>query len=139
MAKLVTFMYANESRNDTSNGQNIQIITNPLLSLKLMFIPGQLSFSVIFGITDFDYNKEHRAQFKLIDPKGDVVIDTGEFHIPKIGNDKNNDGFVGSLDLRNLVFRIKGNYKTELWFDGEKLKDDTILVTEVDSNGGKTK
>ena len=136
MAKLVTFMYANESRNDNNNGQNIQVITNPLLSLKLMFIPGQLSFSVIFGIAEFNYEEIHTAQFKLIDPDGNIVIDTKEFNIPKIGIDKNADGFIGSLDLRNVVFRTNGYYKTELFFDGEKLKDDTILVAEADTNGG---
>lgn len=137
MAKLITFTYANEVINQTIDGHDNQIINNPLLALKPMFIPGQLSFSVVFGITDIDPNKDHIFQYKLVSPDGQVVVDTGDIKITKYSNmqDKKVDGFLGSLDLRNVVFRTRGFYKTELIFNGDKLMEGTILVTEDDPNG----
>lgn len=144
LAKLVTFMYANEARNDNVNGQNMHTINNPLLALKPAFIPGQLSFAVIFGITDFDFTKEHTFQFRLTAPDGKIAIDTGEIPIPAPKNiDGQNlsksDGFIGSFDLRNVVFLTEGLYRDEVIFDGVKLREDEILVTGAGINGDSNK
>lgn len=139
MAILTAFMYANETRNDIMpNGQSNQVISTPLLALKPVFIPGQLSFSVIFGITDFEYNMDHTVQYRLLDPNGDVVIDTGVVHLPKFIHEQapETDGFIGNFDLRNVVLMNKGEYKTQLIFDNIKLKDDVILVKEGKLNAG---
>ncbi|MCR1897827.1 hypothetical protein NSA47_02340 [Irregularibacter muris] len=142
MAKLMTFMYANETRNDFINGQNIQTINTPLLSLKPAFVPGQLSFSVIFGINEFDFAKEHAFQYKLMDPDGNIVVDTGIIQIPPNPNKENIpkiDGFVGDFDLRNVVFMKEGKYKYEVIFDNTKLKDDYIIVKGAGINGNSSK
>jgi len=139
MAILTAFMYANETRNDVMpNGQNNQVISAPLLALKPVFIPGQLSFSVIFGITDYEYDRDHTVQYRLLDPSGNPVIDTGIVHLPKFIHEQvpETDGFIGNFDLRNVVLMNKGNYKTELIFDNIKLKDDVILVKEGKLNAG---
>lgn len=139
MAILTAFMYANETRNDVMpNGQSNQTINNPLLALKPMFIPGQLSFTVIFGITDFELDKDHTVQYRLLDPEGNIVIDTGVVHLPKFIHEQapDTDGFIGNFDLRNVVFMTKGAYRTELLFDNKKLKDDVILVKEGKLNAG---
>lgn len=143
MAKLTAFMYANEARNDIMpNGQAVQSVINPLLSLKPAFIPGQLSFAVIFGITDFDFNKEHTFQYRLLDPDGNIVIDTGIVPMPTNPNEDERakmDGFIGNFDIRNAIFRKEGLYKNEILFDGVKLKDDYISVkgADIDGNGNK--
>lgn len=142
MAKLVTFMYANEARNDFINGQPIQTINAPLLSLKPVFIPGQLSFAVIFGITEFDFGKEHTFQYRLINPDGDIAVDTGVITMPANPNNDEAitmDGFIGNFDLRNVVFMNEGQYKYEVIFDGIKLKDDYIMVkgAGINARGNK--
>ena len=139
MAILTAFMYANETRTDVMpNGQSTQLISTPLLALKPLFIPGQLSFSVVFGITDFEHDKDHTVQYRLLDSNGNAVIDTGLVHLPKVIHNQapETDGFIGNFDLRNVVLMNKGEYRTELIFDGVKLKDDIILVKEGKLNAG---
>lgn len=142
MAKLMTFMYANEARNDFINGQSIQAINTPLLSLKPAFIPGQLSFAVIFGITEFDFSKEHTFQYRLIGPDEKIVVDTGI--VPMSANFSGGDvskldGLVGNFDLRNVVFMKEGKHRYEVIFDGIKLKDDYIIVKGAGFNGSSDK
>lgn len=132
--KLETFMYANDIKSEIISGKKTQIINSPLLSLKPYSLPGQFSFSIIFGISDIDLEVHHDIGYILKPVDGAPVVDIANARVEPFSVDdrKNADGLIGSIDLRNVIFKTAGIYEYKLFIDGKLLKNDEIKVAGAD-------
>lgn len=135
MPYVSAFMYCEGTHlNNNPQGKQQMVVSGPLNIFRPMFVPGLFSFSLVFGVNDYDTNRDHRFQLLFLSPEKDdePVIDTGVMHFPA-EVDKNDlpeemRGIMLSFDFRNVVFRREGIYKTVIIFDGERIGEFSIPV-----------
>ena len=127
MARVSTFIYAEESRNEVhSKGQRMNIV-NPLLIFSPKYLPGQFSFSVAIGILEVDYSQTHVFRYLLRGPKSErePIVDTGNVPIPSQLNPRNlpleMQGIFMGFDLRNIDLEDEGKYTSEVFLDGKSI------------------
>jgi hypothetical protein len=139
MAKVSTFLYCEGVQNDvTPTGPKMHII-GPMQILTPMFIPSMFSFSVVIGIIDTNMKMPHKFRLLLKGPDEQIIIDTGESIIP-INNAKvipnlpeDMQGFMGSIDFRNVAIRQEGTYEIEVFFDDESMGKFPIKAKGVEN------
>ncbi|MCO5387660.1 hypothetical protein [Desulfosporosinus sp.] len=135
MARVTTFIYAQEHLNEMNpNGPRIHLI-NPLNVLTPPLIPCQFSFVIGVGIIDLDTSVEHCIKYKFIGPKPDslVIVDSGDnIIIPPQRNINNLPqellGVFFDMNLRNTILGINGEYRSEVYLDGILLGEFPINV-----------
>lgn len=133
MAKLVSFMMSSLAQNiPNPAGGMVQQLTNPLIVLRPRYIPSEYSFSIIFGINDFDLAKENTLRIVLRTPGNETLIDTGDGKLPATSTDalipKEFQGAVLSAPFQNVEFKDEGVYHLEVIFNGESLGTQDIPV-----------
>lgn len=143
MAKISTFIYSeNTAQEMTPNGPKLHILT-PLQVFLPRFIPGTFSFSITFGILDYDLLKEHKIQIKFINNKENILVDTGSITLPINSNKPKIDGktvelpldmqgSIMNMNFQNVVFREEGIYKTNIVFDNDNIGSYEIKVKGVE-------
>ena len=112
------------------NAMNVQTVLTP------EFIPGTLSFSIVFFIQDLDYlHSATKIQVRFLDPEKKVVSDSGELVVPQIKEDpsalnlpQKYKGINLTLELKNMVFETEGEYTTEIMVNGDTLLSKPIYV-----------
>lgn len=135
------FVYSDSAQpQQTPQGNQLHIL-NPQHILRPMFIPGQFSFAITFGILDFDTSIPHLIKYTFSSPNGDILIDTGDgIQLPPIDNVALKElpldmrGFLSSLEFKNIVFATEGEYKSEIFFDGVSLDTFGIKVKGMSAN-----
>lgn len=134
MARVSTFIYAEESRNEVHpKGQKMNIV-NPLLIFSPKYVPGQFSFAVAIGMLEVDYSKAHIFRYFLRGPntEQEPVVDTGDVMLPSQGNPRNlpleMQGIFMGFDLRNVELAIEGKYISDVFLDGESIGTCPIFV-----------
>ncbi|MDQ0162012.1 DUF6941 family protein [Aeribacillus alveayuensis] len=134
MPKISTFMYCDRAE---LNPQGQMHITNPLLVMNPVFVPGMYSFSVVFGVQGLDNESDHTLRVLFLSPNENEppLIDTNTISLPKgtapkimISLPPEQKGMMFNMDFRNVVFKTEGTYKTRVYFDGENLGDYPIYV-----------
>ena len=122
------FVYSDSAQPQPTPQGNQLHIMNPQHILRPKFIPGQFSFAITFGILDFDISLPHSLRYTFSSPEGAKLIDTAEsIQLPPFVNELMNDlptdmqGFLTSLDFKNVVFETEGEYKSEIFIDGVSL------------------
>lgn len=127
MAKLSMFVYAEDIKDTSSVGMpGRMMITGPLLSIVMPFIPNTYSFSIAFGLTEFKVTQNHTVQIKFInDESKTVILDTGKmdinFNVLPLATQPLDEIMMNS-DFKNVIFENEGIYHTEIIVDG-KLMD----------------
>jgi len=136
------FVYSDSAQQQPTPQGNQLHILNPQHILMPMFIPGQFSFAITFGILDFDVTLPHVIKYTFSSPDGAVLVDTEDkIQLPPINDPAVNDlpvdmrGFLTSLDFKNVVFATQGEYKSEIFFDGVSLDTFEIKVKGRNTNG----
>lgn len=97
-----------------------------------LFIPCQFSFAITLGIRGVDFNQSHLLRFVFRDPKGNVVVDSGNNPNPPIQEEMelplNEANAIISAQFQNVPLLSEGFYKTEIYLDGEMLGGQSIPV-----------
>ncbi len=124
MPYISTFMYCENTQiENTPEGK--MHITGPMHIITPMFIPSMFSFCVAFGVLDLSLDKQHSLRYIFKDPSGEIVVDTNDIHLPiqelKIDLPKDMNGMLLNMDFRNIALRIEGEYKSEVFIDGQSL------------------
>lgn len=134
MPNISNFMYC-ERIEPGPNGQ--LLLTNPLLIINPMFVPGMFSFGVVFGIKDMNLDENHALRLLFLSPdeKDAPIIDTNNLPLAretlsgqKIGLPVEEQGVMLNLDFRNVVLKSEGTYKTVIILDGVTLGEYSIYV-----------
>jgi hypothetical protein len=134
MPRIATFMYCDRAE---PNPQGQLNITNPLLAINPVFIPGMFSFAMVFGVVDIDKDEDHTVQVQFFTPNDGEgpLIDTNTINLTKgsIQEEKSGlpphlSGMMFNLDFRNVVFKTEGIYKSHVYFDGEFLGEFPIYA-----------
>lgn len=74
MPKITMFVYAeNAFPENTPQGPKLHMV-NPQHIFRPI-VPGLFSFSVVFGVLDFDTSVPHNVRFKFYAPDGSVLIE----------------------------------------------------------------
>ncbi|SFB91094.1 hypothetical protein SAMN04488102_101376 [Alkalibacterium subtropicum] len=104
-----------------NNGQLTKMV-NPVLKMRVPFIPAGLTFVVSVITTGIDFNKKHDFSIELVKEdstdsgQDKVIYSTGS----QILNPNKNvtDNFNFNIDLKNTPFREEGMYKVIFKIDG---------------------
>lgn len=128
MPKISTFMYCEGSMNEIlPNGQQRIHIVSPQHFFAPQFIPGTLSFSVVFGILEIDTTLPHDLRFFLKSPSGESIVDPGLINIPVnttpdvMSMPEDMRGFIVNLSFQNVILRDEGEFFSEIYLDDEKI------------------
>lgn len=134
MPHISTFVYCEGFQIDNPQiGQQPKLhIVGPMHVLTPQFVPTTFSFGLFFGILDFNMGEEHKVRVTFLSPKVEdkLLLDTGDIVLPpnKIDTVQDMQGFMMNLDLRNMVIEYNGEYKSEIYLDGEKIGTYPIKV-----------
>lgn len=125
MPRISTFMYAERTE---PNQQGQMTITNPLITINPMFVPGMFSFSIIFGIVDINNDSDHTIQITFNSPNDEDtplintdVISLQNRVIPlenEVDLPLEQKNLMFNLDFRNVVLKTEGLYKSKVYIDG---------------------
>lgn len=119
----------------TTNQGQINTIINPLMKLRVPFIPAGITFAVTIITIGLDYNQSHTFEVMIEDPSlpdGDPqkkLYSTGIQYMPALGGASDNFNF--NLQLKNVPFLRSGEYQVRLHFDE---REDYIHTFEVIGN-----
>ncbi|MED4057447.1 hypothetical protein P4654_25425 [Niallia taxi] len=136
MPKVATFMYCERAEQD-QNGK-IQI-SNPLLAMIPLYVPGTFSFSVVFSVTGITIDQDNsiRILFKGPNESEAPLVDTGDALIPKGALDTPIDtrdvpiefkGMMFNLDFRNINLKYEGIYTSIVYINGDLTGEFPIYV-----------
>lgn len=133
MATITTFMICDNIENvPTSGGGAVPRLVAPQVALRPQFVPGNFSFGVAVGVCDVNLHKRIVLQYTITDPKGKLVQDSGPTEFPAIDAPDTMpsefQGFVMSIDVRNLMITAEGKYLFTLYIDGELIGSHEIPV-----------
>lgn len=119
-----TFIYCLGTTN--MEGKNSPINAMGVLqNLTPEFIPSTFSFSIIVGIKQIDLSSDHKLDIIFKDTEGNNLVEakdipvsaeqlkSGDLNLPE-----DQRGLMLGLDLRNVILKKEGNYKTEVRLDG---------------------
>lgn len=127
-------MYAERTE---PNQQGQMTITNPLMLINPMFVPGMFSFSIIFGVVGINNQSDHTMQILFHSPseEGEPLINTGTITLPKgaaplekLNLPPEQNSMMFNLDFRNVVFKTEGLYKSQVYINGDLLGEYPIYV-----------
>lgn len=135
MPRISTFMYAERTE---PNQQGQMTVSNPLLVINPIFVPGMFSFSIIFGVIGISNQSDHTMQIIFNSPneEDEPLINTGIIPLSKgmapfektLDLPPEQKGMMFNLDFRNVVFKTEGIYKSTVFIDGEMLGEHPIYV-----------
>jgi|SRR5690625_1353164 len=114
---LTTFVFSEDSKdvpNPGGEGASLHII-NPQNVFRPPFVPCTYSFSVTLGLIGLEDTGDHKLEFNIVSPNGDVVLTTGTINLHgKQTTDqslpKEAHGLTFNLDFRNVALREEGKY-----------------------------
>ncbi|GLG06370.1 DUF6941 family protein [Sellimonas catena] len=119
-----TFIYCLGTTNIEGKNSPINAM-GVLQNLTPEFIPSTFSFSIVVGIKQIDLSSDHKLDIIFKDTEGNNLVEAKDIPI-SAEQLKNGDlnlpeeqrGLMLGLDLRNVILKKEGNYKTEVRLDG---------------------
>ncbi|WJE16198.1 hypothetical protein QRD89_02285 [Halobacillus sp. ACCC02827] len=114
MAKVSSFVYCDRAEFDESHPK--PKINELLDIIRPNSLPGNFSFSIVFGLIGLDRNQEIRIVFK--GPDGEILLDTEMSKLHFEFNPKHplkHQGVYIAMDIRNVDIPVEGIYETELY------------------------
>lgn len=111
---------------------NIPQLMGPQCVLRPQFIPGTFSFGLAVGVAGVDSNEQNTIRFTITNPAGAIIQNSGDNVFPPIGIDdtmpKEYQGFMLSLDIRNLLIEKEGVYTFTLYVNNVEIGHKEIPV-----------
>lgn len=138
MAKLSMFVVCDNINNINVNAggeiRSVPQLTAPQVVLRPMFIPGSFSFGIAAGVVGVNLQEKTKVRFTIANPEGKIINDSGETEFPIIDQADSlpteYQGFMLSMDIRNIVFEMPGDYIFTLFVNGEEAGSHEIPVFE---------
>ncbi|WP_455793016.1 DUF6941 family protein [Clostridium butyricum] len=131
MERISTFVYCESVQNENTPTGIKNNILGPMNALRPMYIPGTFSFSIFLSILGIDLSKTHIMKIIFTDGKENIV-NTGDSQLPAQDLEpdlpESERGFMMNMDLRNVVLKKEGIYKTQVYFDDKLLGEYPIYV-----------
>lgn len=112
-------------------------IVNPAMLFIAPFLPTQLSFSVVFGITTSDQSMKSQSiqvRIEILDPAGQLL--EGYELIINIPDFQKAAAIVNGFDLRNLIIKTEGNYTVNAYINNDLEYAQTFMVYTGDDGNG---
>lgn len=124
----VKFIISERIDNESGpNGNQNNIIVNPLNVLQSKYIPTALSFGLTIIISGFDINSEHIFEIKIIHKDTEAIaFSTGESTLPQLPSNAVNFNF--NLSLSNVDIEHEGEYIVKFLFDSEEYSDSFDVI-----------
>lgn len=134
--KVTTFMLCDAITNvNLPQGTVVPQLTLPKTVLRPQFIPSAFSFGLVVGVEGIDLQKDHKMKFKITDPDGNVIQESGDNDLPALPEDdslpKEYQGYTLSIDIRNLIINKAGLYIFSLSINDEEIYTKQIPVFEA--------
>ncbi|MGG2943074.1 hypothetical protein ABEO51_08115 [Bacillus safensis] len=138
MPTITSFIYCEKTETD-QNGK--LILVQPLLVLTPAFLPGMYSFSIAVGIKGIPDQMKLRILFISPNSQDQPLIDTTGINVTKknVVEDHIIDllpeeeiGINFNMDLRNVVLKTEGYYKTVVMINEEVIGEFPIYVKGKD-------
>lgn len=133
MAKLVSFIVCESLNNmPAGNAGVVTMLIAPQIALRPQFIPGNFSFGISIGISGIDLKKANKTKLVITSPNGEVLYDSGENELPIITKPdslpEEYQGFMISIDIRNLTIPCEGAYTFSFYLNGEKFASQCVPI-----------
>ena len=133
MPELVSFMICDTINNiPGSNDSIVQTLVAPQIAVRPQFVPGNFSFGVALGVSGIDLEMENTVKFIVEDPEGKVIQDSGISKLPIVPEKdtlpKKYQGFLLSMDIRNLVIEKEGCFIFKIYINNELIGSKEIPV-----------
>lgn len=116
----------------TNEGGQLNKIVNPVLKMRVPFIPAGLTFTVTIITTGIDFSTNHNFSISLIDPEKEesdehyLLYNTGDQILHKSNNLTDNFNF--NINLKNIPFRREGWFKIILKLNGQEFDQEFEVV-----------
>ena len=137
MVKITSFMICNtiEKTTGVDPESGAPILVSPQVSVRPEFIPSNFSFGVAAGITNIDPSSDSRVKITIENPDGEIIFESDTVDLPKASNtDKkmpiNYQGYMLTLDIRNLQIKKEGCYKFKVFIDDSLIDTKDIPIYE---------
>lgn len=136
MAKIMSFMYAGNVVQDPVQGQPIHIVA-PLMNIIPLFVPTTFSFSIVFGVADFDITSEHNIH--AIFQNDNIQLVNSAIKLPPVPEGADIElpdkykGFLSIVNFQNVILEQEGVYKTRIIFDNDCIGEYEIYVAKKSS------
>lgn len=118
----------------TGNMGEMNKIVNPILKMRVPFIPAGLTFVVSIITTGIDFSKDNNFSIKIIDPsleetdKNYILYTSGEGVIH--ANNNKTDNFNFNLNLKNIPFRREGSFKVIMNIEDQIFSQEFEVVAD---------
>jgi len=124
----VKFIISERIDNESGpNGNQNNIIVNPLNVLQSKYIPTALSFGLTIIISGFDINIEHIFEIKILHKDTEAIaFSTGESTLPQLPSNAVNFNF--NLSLSNVDIEHEGEYIVKFLFDSKEYSDSFEVI-----------
>lgn len=109
-------------------------LIGPVHMLNPKFIPSEFSFTIAFGIMDFDYMKENTLSIAFKSPNGEELFQSGAIIVESPPEIKLPPEFVGiqvNLGLKNIPIKEEGIHITEINWNGNIIYENEIPVIKA--------
>ena len=131
-----TFMLCDAINNVNSpQGTVVSQLISPRTVLRPQFIPSAFSFGISIGIEGVDLHKNNKISFKILDPDGNLLQASEDNELPATKNEDTlpteYQGYVLSIDIRNLIIKKSGLYVFSLSLNGEEICSKNIPIYEA--------
>lgn len=134
MTRISTFVYCEGVQNENTPKTVKNNIIGPMNVLRPMYIPGTFSFSIFVSILGVDLNQDHNLRITFSYEES-IIVDTGNSLLAaqKLESDlpESERGFMLNMDLRNVVLKKEGSYKTSVYLDENLLGEYPIYVKGI--------
>ncbi len=111
---------------------NIPQLSGPQCVLRPQIIPSTFSFGLAVGVVGVDPNLQNTIRFTISNPKGAIIQNSGDAVFPPVGIDdtmpKEYQGFMLSLDVRNLLIEESGIYTFTLYVNNMEIGSRDIPI-----------
>lgn len=116
----------------TGTTGQVNKVVNPVLKMRVPFIPAGLTFTISIITTGIDFTKDNDFSIAVIDPeKNEADKDYYLYYtgIQKINATNNQtDNFNFNIDLKNSPFRREGLFKVVLMIEDELFEHEFEVV-----------
>ena len=126
MAKISSFIICDTIVNlMTPQGDSVPQLVSPQPVLRPPFIPGSFSFGISIGVIDVEFQEVNTIKVIIVSPKGEETYNSGEINLESIPQDellpKEYQGFILSIDVRNMIIDQDGVYSVEIFVNNESV------------------
>lgn len=125
---IVRFIVSDSIETQMNGTMQRQVLINPVLNVKVPFVPTNLSFSITILVAKIS-SGDHQIEVKLKQSdNSNIVFDSG---IGNVNIPDDSSEFTANVDLRNLTIPASGDYIIEFTIDNHEPFTETFGIIET--------